>query len=71
MKMIMDSPAILILRWVQRQFPVLKPPGIKDSFPLMSSPILSNNELKNDQTLALATSKSAPLVTKTRASLKE
>lgn len=38
MKMIMDSPAILILRWVQRQFPVLKPPGVKDSFPLMTSP---------------------------------
>jgi len=35
MKMIMDSPAILILRWVQRQFPVLKPPGVKDSHPLM------------------------------------
>jgi len=38
MKMLMDSPAILILRWVQRQFPILKPPGVKDSFPLMSSP---------------------------------
>jgi nitrous oxidase accessory protein len=36
MKMIMDSPAILILRWVQKQFPVLKPPGVKDSFPLMA-----------------------------------
>jgi nitrous oxidase accessory protein len=36
MKMIMDSPAILILRWVQKQFPVLKPPGVKDSHPLMS-----------------------------------
>ena len=36
MKMIMDSPAILILRWVQKQFPVLKPPGVKDSYPLMS-----------------------------------
>jgi nitrous oxidase accessory protein len=35
MKMIMDSPAILILRWIQRQFPVLKPPGVKDSYPLM------------------------------------
>jgi len=35
MKMIMDSPAILILRWVQKQFPVLKPPGVKDSYPLM------------------------------------
>jgi nitrous oxidase accessory protein len=38
MKMLMDSPAIIILRWVQRQFPVLKPPGVKDSFPLMTSP---------------------------------
>jgi len=38
MKMIMDSPAIIILRWVQRQFPVLKPPGVKDSFPLMHEP---------------------------------
>ena len=39
MKMIMDSPVVLILRWVQKEFPVLKPPGVKDSFPLMSSPI--------------------------------
>lgn len=38
MKVLMDSPAVLILRWVQRQFPVLKPPGISDSFPLMQSP---------------------------------
>lgn len=38
MKMIMDSPVILILRWVQKEFPVLKPPGVKDSFPLMASP---------------------------------
>jgi nitrous oxidase accessory protein len=38
MKMLMDSPAVLILRWVQRQFPVLKPPGVKDSFPLMHVP---------------------------------
>lgn len=35
-KVLMDSPAILVLRWVQRQFPVLKPPGVKDSYPLMS-----------------------------------
>jgi len=47
MKMIMDSPAIIILRWVQRQFPVLKPPGVKDSFPLMSPPKnISNNPIK-------------------------
>ena len=38
MKMLMDSPAIVILRWVQKQFPILKPPGVKDSFPLMQQP---------------------------------
>jgi nitrous oxidase accessory protein len=39
MKMLMDSPAILMLRWVQKQFPVLKPPGVKDSYPLMQVPV--------------------------------
>ena len=43
MKMIMDSPAILILRWVQKQFPVLKPPGVKDSYPLMTSHFAQDN----------------------------
>ncbi|WNC69106.1 nitrous oxide reductase family maturation protein NosD [Thalassotalea nanhaiensis] len=42
MKMLMDSPAIVILRWVQRQFPILKPPGVKDSYPLMQSPHQAN-----------------------------
>lgn len=32
-KMLLDSPAVLILRWIQTQFPVLKPVGVKDSFP--------------------------------------
>ncbi len=45
MKMIMDSPAILILRWVQKQFPVLKPPGVKDSYPLMT-PHFSEENIK-------------------------
>lgn len=34
-KFLMDSPAVLLLRWVQEQFPVLKSPGVKDSNPLM------------------------------------
>ncbi len=34
-KFLMDSPAVLLLRWVQQQFPVLKAPGVKDSNPLM------------------------------------
>ncbi|WNC71800.1 nitrous oxide reductase family maturation protein NosD [Thalassotalea psychrophila] len=44
MKMLMDSPAIVILRWVQKQFPILKPPGVKDSFPLMQSPHQSSKQ---------------------------
>lgn len=35
-KLLMDSPAVLLLRWVQRQFPVLKSTGVKDSHPMMA-----------------------------------
>lgn len=45
MKVLMSSPAILVLRWVQKQFPVLKPPGVKDSFPLMQAPSMTNRPL--------------------------
>ncbi|PKH07089.1 nitrous oxide reductase family maturation protein NosD [Moritella sp. Urea-trap-13] len=34
-KVLLDSPAVLLLRWVQNQFPILKPGGVKDSHPLM------------------------------------
>ena len=37
-RILMNSPALLMLRWVQRLFPVLKSPGIKDSYPLMKAP---------------------------------
>ncbi|MEH6627284.1 MAG: nitrous oxide reductase family maturation protein NosD [Motiliproteus sp.] len=37
-KVLLNSPAIETLRWVQRQFPVFKSPGIVDSSPLMISP---------------------------------
>lgn len=37
-KVLLDSPSILMLRWIQKQFPVLKPAGVKDSHPLMSPP---------------------------------
>lgn len=45
-KILMNSPAVETLRWIQREFPVLKSPGVKDSFPLMqpaSAPDSSNN----------------------------
>ncbi|HSH47211.1 MAG TPA: nitrous oxide reductase family maturation protein NosD [Halomonas sp.] len=37
-KILMNSPAVQVLRWVQREFPVLRPPGVKDSHPLMTLP---------------------------------
>lgn len=51
MKVLMDSPAIIILRWVQSQYPLFKPLGIKDSYPLMTAPdirrLTKNNNLVN------------------------
>lgn len=43
-KMLLDSPAVLILRWIQGQFPVLKPVGVKDSHPLMQPVGLSDSK---------------------------
>lgn len=37
-KVLMHSPAVETLHWVQRQFPVLRPQGVKDSHPLMEIP---------------------------------
>ena len=43
-KMLLDSPAVLILRWIQGQFPVLKPVGVKDSHPLMQPLDMADSE---------------------------
>lgn len=37
-RLLMNSPAILALRYIQRAFPVFTPPGIMDSYPLMKPP---------------------------------
>jgi len=37
-RLLMNSPGIELLRWVQRAFPVLKSPGVEDSHPLMQLP---------------------------------
>jgi nitrous oxidase accessory protein len=37
-KVLMNSPAVQVLRWAQRQFPVLRPQGVRDSAPLMAAP---------------------------------
>lgn len=34
-RLLMHSPSIEVLRWVQRAFPVVKYPGVQDSHPLM------------------------------------
>lgn len=35
LRLLMNSPAIELLRWVQEAFPVVKSPGVRDSRPLM------------------------------------
>ncbi|MGY0219106.1 nitrous oxide reductase family maturation protein NosD [Endozoicomonadaceae bacterium StTr2] len=37
-RLLINSPAVIVLRWVQQQFPVFKAPGVKDSYPLMANP---------------------------------
>lgn len=37
-RVLMNSPSIEVLRWVQRAFPVIKSPGVQDSHPLMQLP---------------------------------
>ena len=37
-RVLMSSPSILLLRYVQRAFPVFTPPGVQDSHPLMRLP---------------------------------
>ena len=49
-RLLMHSPAVLALRWVQRQFPVFRPQGVKDSHPLMNEPDLNGPGL-NQRTL--------------------
>ncbi|MBA5762424.1 nitrous oxide reductase family maturation protein NosD [Vibrio sp. 404] len=47
-KVLLDSPSVLMLRWIQKQFPVLKPPGVKDSHPLMMQPSIHSSQPKSD-----------------------
>ena len=42
-----NSPAIQTLRWVQKEFPVLKSPGITDSYPLMKNDFQTHGSGKN------------------------
>lgn len=44
-KVLMHSPAVETLHWVQRQFPVLRPQGVRDSHPLVAMPSLERDLL--------------------------
>jgi nitrous oxidase accessory protein len=35
---LMTSPSVLLMRYVQRAFPVFTPPAVQDSHPLMKAP---------------------------------
>ncbi|PXX96409.1 nitrous oxide reductase family maturation protein NosD [Halomonas sp. LBP4] len=39
-RLLMSSPAVVALRWVQRQFPIFRAQGVRDSAPLMRAPDL-------------------------------
>lgn len=40
--LLINSPSLQTLRWVQKAFPVLKSPGIQDSYPLMQNKTFDN-----------------------------
>jgi nitrous oxidase accessory protein len=46
-RVLMNSPAVLALRWAQRQFPVFRSQGVKDSAPLMVDP--AHDKLGHDK----------------------
>ena len=37
-KVLLNSPAVQVLRWAQSQFPAILPGGVVDSHPLIGSP---------------------------------
>ncbi len=59
-KVLMNSPAIEMLRWVQKTFPVLNAKGVKDSFPLMKpgylNPETFHQPLSNNSEVTLSRS---------------
>ncbi|WP_080560966.1 nitrous oxide reductase family maturation protein NosD [Pseudomonas brassicacearum] len=46
-RLLMNSPSIQLLRWVQQSFPVTKSPGVKDSYPLMNLPTMPQTQQPN------------------------
>ena len=40
-KLLINSPAVQVIRWAQTQFPALYPGGVVDSAPLMAPPAIA------------------------------
>ncbi len=49
---LINSPAIQTLKWVQKEFPILKSQGIKDSYPLMKNDFSQSQSESNGVNLA-------------------
>jgi nitrous oxidase accessory protein len=48
-KMLLNSPAVQVVRWAQAQFPAIYPGGVVDSAPLMSPPALATPAWKGGE----------------------
>ncbi len=48
-KLLMNSPAVQVIRWAQSQFPALHPGGVIDSAPLMQPPFVPRANVKPEE----------------------
>jgi nitrous oxidase accessory protein len=48
-KMLLNSPAVQVVRWAQAQFPALYPGGVIDSAPLMKPPAIATATWKSEE----------------------
>ena len=51
-KLLLNSPAVETLRWIQKDFPVLKSPGVTDSYPLMQASQQKGSDVSTDSLVA-------------------
>lgn len=50
-RLLMNSPGIELLRWVQRAFPIIKSPGVQDGHPLMRAPDVPHKTVDQESRL--------------------
>lgn len=47
-KVLLNSPAVQVVRWAQAQFPAIRPGGVVDSAPLMKPPVIAEPRWQGD-----------------------